>query len=101
MQQRTLDDAERDWHIARLTRSLERWRTSGLDSILPDEYARYCATLAHLEAGGAYRVRDVTEELLKECARGICNTVLAGDQVTRTERAARAAKKKAGYAASR
>jgi hypothetical protein len=56
MNQLTLDDAERQWHIARLTRSLERWQAQELDRILPEQYAHYRATLAHLEAGGAYQV---------------------------------------------
>ena len=86
MEQLTLEDAARQWHIARLTRSLEKWRATELDRILPDEYARYCATLAHLEAGGAYVVRDATEELLRECGRGICRTILKADAVTRAAR---------------
>ena len=73
MTQRTLDDADRDWQIARLTRSLARWRAQGLDAILPDEYARYCATLAHLEAGGAYVVRpvDMRAEIFADIGRGL------------------------------
>ena len=86
MYQRTIDDAERDWHIARLIRSLDRWRATELDRILPDEYARYCATLAPLRAGGAYIVRDVTEELLRECGQGICRTILRADAATRAQR---------------
>jgi hypothetical protein len=89
--QLTIDDAERDWHIARLTRSLERWRATELDRILPDEYARYCATLTHLQDGGAYVVRDVTEELLREMGAGICRTILKADAVTRANRKKRAA----------
>lgn len=84
--QHTIDDELRNWHIARLTRSLARWRVSELDRILPDDYARYCATLAHLQNGGAYVIRDVTEELLKECGRGICRTILKADAVTRAGR---------------
>lgn len=91
MEQLTLEDATKQWHIARLTRSLERWRATGLDLILPDEYTRYCATLAHLEAGGAYVVRDVTEELLRECGRGICQMILQADAVTRATRRKRVA----------
>ena len=56
-QQLTLDDAQRQWHIARLSRSLARWRADGADQRYPEEYAGYAATLAHLEAGGAYAVR--------------------------------------------
>lgn len=54
--QLTLEDAAREWHIARMERSLARWRASGLDQILPEEYARYYTTLEHLRAGGEYRV---------------------------------------------
>jgi hypothetical protein len=89
--QLTLEDAARQWHIARLTRSLERWRATELDQILPEEYARYCATLAHLQTGGAYVIRDVTQELLAECGRGICRTILKADAVTRQQRKARRA----------
>lgn len=84
--QRTLDDADRDAHIARLARSMERWRAQELDRILPDDYARYCATLAHLQNGGAYVIRDVTAELIGECGRGICRTILKADAVTRASR---------------
>lgn len=92
-QQLTLDDAAREWHANRLDQSLARWRASGLDQILPDEYARYCATLAHLRSGGAYTIRDVTEELLKACARGIHASVMASDRAERARRAALRAKK--------
>lgn len=56
MRQLTLEDAEREAHVTRLSCSLERWRAGGLDQILPDEYARFCGVLAHLQAGGGYTV---------------------------------------------
>lgn len=93
MKQLTLEDGARQWHITRLSRSLERWRSTELDRILPDEYARYCATLAHLEAGGDYVIRDVTEDLLKECAKGIHASVMASDRATRAHRAKETARK--------
>lgn len=83
MEQLTLEDAARQWHIARLSRSLARWRDGGLDRILPDEYAHYCATLAHLEGGGAYVVRDVTEDVIRELGRGICATVQHKERLRR------------------
>ncbi len=89
MQQLTIEDAERQWHIARLSKSMEKWRTTELDKILPEDYARYCATLEHLKAGGAYVVRDVTQELIGEMGRGICRTVLQGDARIRAERKAK------------
>jgi hypothetical protein len=55
-EQLTIEDAERQWHIARLSRSLARWREQGTDWLFPDEYARYCETLTHLQAGGAYTI---------------------------------------------
>jgi hypothetical protein len=55
--QLTIDDAQRQWHIARISRSLARWREDGADLRHPEEYAGYAATLAHLEGGGAYTVR--------------------------------------------
>lgn len=94
MEQLTLEDAARQWHITRLSRSLERWRATELDRILPDEYARYCATLAHLEGGGAYVIRDVTEDLLKECAKGIHASVMASDRATRIRRGQEATRKR-------
>jgi hypothetical protein len=65
-QQLTLDDAQRQWHIARLSRSLARWRAQGTDRLCPEEYQGFCETLAHLEAGGAYTVRtfDPTAHIL-------------------------------------
>lgn len=58
MHQTTIDEEiDRQAHIARLTRSLARWRETGLDTRIPDEYARFCEQLAYLQAGGAYTVR--------------------------------------------
>lgn len=58
---------ERQAHIQRLQRSLERWRTGGLDHLLPEEYGHWCGVLAHLEAGGEYTVRrfDPSEALAR------------------------------------
>ena len=56
--QHTLDECyDRAAHIERLSRSMERWRMQELDRIIPDEYARYCALITHLENGGAYTVK--------------------------------------------
>lgn len=56
--QATLDECyDRAAHIERLKRSMERWRAQELDRVLPDEYARYCVLITHLENGGDYVVR--------------------------------------------
>jgi hypothetical protein len=56
MRQLTLDDADRQARIDRLSRSLNRWREQETDRLFPEEYRRYCEILAHLEAGEAYTV---------------------------------------------
>ena len=86
MEQLTLEDAERQWHIARLSRSLERWRALGTDLSMPEAHERYCTTLEHLKAGGPYVVHDVTEDCLRACAKGIHASVMASDRAERIRR---------------
>jgi hypothetical protein len=65
MQQLTIEqEIDRQSRIARLARSMERWRKQELDRILPEDYAYYCALLDYLRGGGAYTVRRVTPEAL-------------------------------------
>ena len=89
-QQLTLADLDRAQRVARLRRSLERWRAGDLDRTLPEIYARYCATLAHLESGGAYTVRTFDPAEMLAGDRGAfrpVGEVLAGvSRVTATNR---------------